>query len=166
MYAGKTADVGSSVLFWTTCTPRPHVLSLPSRCDKSESWRQSGSVETAKTPWTVTQCGHVTLNCVQIASKQPKAGCSSDIFQFTRLQGVAIMEGLTFRAPVVTLFKSARWYVLLGTGFLVAHQLYIGNVMRECKIGKSRPHRRCENPCNSNVLELSLLWMARELACF
>ena len=38
----------------------------------------------------------------------------------------------------------------------------IGNVMRECKIGKSSPHQPCENTCHSNVLELSsLLWMAR-----
>ena len=43
----------------------------------------------------------------------------------------------------------------------------IGNVMRECKIGKSSPHQPCENTCHSNVLELlSLLWMARALACF
>ena len=43
----------------------------------------------------------------------------------------------------------------------------IGNVMRECKIGKSSPHQPCENTCHSNVLELSSLpWMARALACF
>ena len=82
-------------------------------------------------------------------------------FQFTRLHSVAVMQGLTFWDSVVTLFKSARWYVLSGTGFLVAHQLYIGNVMRECKIDKSSPHQPCENTCHSNVLELSLLWMAK-----
>ena len=84
-------------------------------------------------------------------------------FQFTRLHGVAVMQGLSFRDSVVILFKSARWYVLLGTGFLVAHQLYIGNVMRECKIGKSSPHQPYENTCHSNVLEWPLLWMARAL---
>ena len=52
------------------------------------------------------------------------------------------------------------------TGFLVAHQLYIGNVMHKYKIGKSSPHQPCENTCHSNVLESSLLWMARALACF
>ena len=36
----KHADVCSGVLFWTACTRRPHVLSLPSRCEKSDSWRQ------------------------------------------------------------------------------------------------------------------------------
>ena len=87
-------------------------------------------------------------------------------FQFTRLHGVAVIQGLTFRDSVVTLFKSTRWYVLSGTGFLVAHQLYIGNVMRKYKIGKSSPHQPCENTCHSNVLDLSLLWMARALACF
>ena len=39
----KHADICSGVLFWTACTRRPHVLSLPSRCEKSDSWRQSGS---------------------------------------------------------------------------------------------------------------------------
>ena len=65
-----------------------------------------------------------------------------------------------------TLFISARWYVLSDTGFLVAHQLHIGNVMRECKIGKLSPHQPCKNTCHSNILEWSLLWMARALACF
>ena len=103
---------------------------------------------------------------VVMASKQPNVEFSSHIFQFTRLHSVAVMQGLTFRDSVVTLFKSTRWYVLSGTGFLVAHQLYIGNVMRKYKIGKSSPHQPCENICHSNVLELSLLWMARGLACF
>ena len=66
-----------------------------------------------------------------MASKQPNVEFSSHIFQFTRLHGVAVMQGLTFRDSVVTLFKSARWYVLSGIGFLVAHQLYIGNVMHK-----------------------------------
>ena len=83
-------------------------------------------------------------------------------FQFIRLHGVAVMQGLAFRDSVVTLFQSARWYVLSSTGFLVAHQLNIGNVMRKCKIGKSSPHQRCENTCHSNVLELSLLWQQEQ----
>ena len=67
----KHADVCSGVLFWTACTRHPHVLSLPSSsgCEKSDSWRQARSVKTAKKKsWTVPQCGHVTLNCVQMAS--------------------------------------------------------------------------------------------------
>ena len=46
----KHADVCSGVLFWTACTRRPHVLSLPSSsgCEKSDSWRQAWSVKTAK----------------------------------------------------------------------------------------------------------------------
>ena len=82
----KHADVCSVVLFWTACTSRTHVLSLPSRCEKSDSWRQAGSVKTAKESWTLSQCGHVTLNCVQMASKQANVEFSSQIFQFTRLQ--------------------------------------------------------------------------------
>ena len=81
------------------------------------------SVKSAKKSQTVPQCGHVTLNCVQMASKQAKVEFSLHIFQFTRLHGVAVMQGLTFWDSVVTLYKSARWYVLSGTGFLVAHQL-------------------------------------------
>ena len=125
-----------------------------------------GQLKLPKKSWTVPQCGHVTLNCVQMASKQQNVEFSSHIFQFTRLHGVAVIQGLTFRDSVVTLFKSTRWYVLSGTGFLVAHQLYIGNVMRKYKIGKSSPHQPGENTCHSNVLELSLLWMAWALACF
>ena len=68
----KHADVCSDALFWTACTRRPHVLSLPSRCEKYDSWRQSGSVKSAKKSRTVPQCGRVTLNCIQIASKQCK----------------------------------------------------------------------------------------------
>ena len=90
-----------------------------------------GQIKLSKKSWTVPQCGHVTLNCVQMASKQPNVEFSSHIFQFTRLHGVAVMQGLTFQDSVVTLFKSVRWYVLSGTGFFVAHQLYIGNVMRK-----------------------------------
>ena len=133
---------------------------------KSDSWRQARSVKTAKKSWTVPRCGHVTLNCVQMASMQANVEFSSYIFQFTRLHVVAVMQGLSFRDSVVTLFKSARWYVLSGTRFIVAHQLYIGNVMRKCKIGKSSPHQPCENTCYSNVLEWLLLWMARALPCF
>ena len=46
----KHADVCSGVLFWTACTRRPYVLSLPSSsdCEKSDSWRQARSVKTAK----------------------------------------------------------------------------------------------------------------------
>ena len=104
-----------------------------------------GQLKLPKKSWTVPQCGHVTLNFVQMASKQQNVEFSSHIFQFTRLHGVAVIQGLTFRDSVVTLFKSTRWFVLSGTGFLVAHQLYIGNVMRKYNIGKSSPHQPCEN---------------------
>ena len=124
------------------------------------------SVKTAKKVMGGTTVWSCDTDCVQMASKQPNVEFSSHIFQFTRLHGVADMQGLTFRDSVVTLVKSSRWYVLSGTGFLVAHQLYIGNVMRKYQIGKSSPHQPCENTCHSNVLELSLLWMARGLACF
>ena len=96
-----------------------------------------GQLKLPKKSWTVPQCGHVTLNCAQMASKQQNVEFSSHIFQFTRLHGVAVIQGLTFWDSVVTLFKPTRWYVLSGTGFLVAHQLYIGNVMPKYKIGKS-----------------------------
>ena len=68
--------------------------------------------------------------------KQVKIEFLSHIFQFNRLHPVAVMQGLTFGDSVVTPFKSARWYVLSGIEFLVAHQLYIGNVMRKCIIDK------------------------------
>ena len=61
---------------------------------KPDSWRQSGSVKTSKKSRTVTQCGYVTLNFVHMASKQAKVAFSSHIFQFTRLHGVAVVQGL------------------------------------------------------------------------
>ena len=111
----KHADVCSGVLFWTACTRRPHVLSLPSCCEKSDSWRQAWSVKTAKKVMNGTTVWSCDTDCVQMASRQPNVEFSSHIFQFTRLHGVAVMQGLTFRDSVVTLVKSTRWYVLSGT---------------------------------------------------
>ena len=137
------------------------------QCEKSDSWRQARSVKTAEKSH---ERYHNVVMWHWIVYKWRRSNqmlsFHRTIFQFTRLHGVAVMQGLTFRDSVVTLFKSTRWYVLSGTGFLVTHQLYIGNVMRKYKIGKSSPHQPCENICRSNVLELSLLWMARGLACF
>ena len=167
-WQAKHADVCSGVLFWTACTRRPHVLSLPSSsgCEKPDSWRQARSVKTAKKVMNgTTMCSCDTELCTN-GIEATKCWVFVAHFSFTRLHGVVVIQGLTFRDSVVTLFKSTRWYVLSGTGFLVAHQLYIGNVMRKYKIGKSSPHQPCENTCHSNVLELSLLWMERALACF
>ena len=162
----KHADVCSGVLFWTACTRRPHVMSLSSRCKKSDSWRQSGSVKTAKKSRTVPQCGHVTLNRVQMALKQAKFEFSSHSFQLNRLHGVAVMQGLTFwslRGHTLQISQVARTV----KHWISCCALTIGNVMRECKTGKSSPHQPCENTCHTNVSELSsLLWMARALACF
>ena len=49
-----------------------------------------GQFKLPKKSWTVPQCGHVTLNCVQMASKQQNVEFSSHIFQFTQLTGTAI----------------------------------------------------------------------------
>ena len=125
--------------------------------EKSDSWRQARSVKTATKVMNGTTVWACDTDCVQMASKQPNVEFSLHIFQFTRLHGVAVMQGLTFRDSVVTLVKSTRWYVLSGTGFLVAHQLYIGNVMRKYQIGKSSPHQPCENTCQSNGKRASML---------
>ena len=136
----KHADVCSVVLFWTACTRRTHVLSLPYRFEKSDWWRQAGSVKTAKKShdWY-----HIVVMWHWIVKKRRRGkqmlSFHRTFFQFTRLHGVAVMQGLIFWNSVVTLLKSARWYVLSGTEFLVAHQLYIGNVMRECKLANQVP---------------------------
>ena len=164
----KHADVCSGVLFWTACTRRPQVLSLPSSsgCEKSDSWRQARSVKTAKKSH---ERYHNVVMWHWIVYKWRRSNKMLS-FRRTFLNLLDFTVSLSYRdwhsKTVVTLFKSTRWYVLSGTGFLVAHQLYIGNVMRKYKIGKSSPHQPCENTCHSNVLELSLLWMARGLACF
>ena len=86
----KHADACSDCLFWTACTSRPHVLPLPSRREKSDSWRQAGSVKTVKKSWTV--CCHVTLNCVQWRRMQAKVEFSSHVFQYTRFHSVAVIS--------------------------------------------------------------------------
>ena len=110
----KHADVCSGVLFWTACTRRPHVLSLPSSsgCEKSDSWWQARSVKTAKKSH---ERYHNVVMWHWIVYKwrgSNKMLSFRHIFQFTRLHGVAVIQGLTFRDSVVTLFKSTRWYVL------------------------------------------------------
>ena len=90
------------------------MLSLPSRCEKSDSWRQARSVKTAKKSWTVPQCGHVTLNCVHMASKQANVEFSSYIFQsgtvIPRLRGhtlqisqvvCTVRHGISCCAPTI-----------------------------------------------------------------
>ena len=164
----KHADVCCGVLFWTACTRRPHVLSLPSSsgCEKSDSWRQARSVKTAKkvmngtTMWScdtelctngveATKCWVFVTHFSIYSNSRCRCHTGTDI---PRLRGHTLQINQVVRT--------------VSTGFLVAHQLYIGNVMRKYKIGKSSPHQPCENTCHSNVLELSLLWMARALACF
>ena len=44
----KHADVCSGVLFWNAGMRHTHVLSLPSHCEKSDKWRQAGSVKLPK----------------------------------------------------------------------------------------------------------------------
>ena len=167
----KHADVCSGVLFWTACTRRPHVLSLPSSsgCKKSDSWRQARSVKTAKkvmngtTMWScdtelctngveATKCWVFVAHFSIYSTSRCRCHTGTDI---PRLRGHTLQ--------INQVVRNVSWS---GTGFLVAHQPYIGNVMRKYKIGKSSPHQPCENTCHSNVLELSLLWMARALACF
>ena len=156
----KHADVYSGVLFWTACTRHPHVLSLPSSsgCEKSDSWRQARSVKSAKKKsWTVPQCGHVTLNCVQMASTVEATKCWVFVAHFS-------------------IYSTSRCRCHRGTDIprLRGHTLQINQVVRTVRhrISCCAPtiHSKCDaqiqNTCHSNVLELSLLWMARALACF
>ena len=164
----KHADVCSGVLFWTACTRRPHVLSLPSSsgCEKSDSWRQARSVKTAK------KSHERYLNVVMWHWIVYKWRRSNKMLSFRRtfFNLLDFTVSLSYRDwHFKTLWSHSSNQpggTYSGAGFLVAHQLYIGNVMRKYKIGKSSPHQPCENTCHSNVLELSLLWMARALACF
>ena len=161
----KHADVCSGVLFWTACTRRPHVLSLPSSsgCEKQIHDGKRGKLKLPKkvmngtTMWScdtelctngveATKCWVFVAHFSIYSTSRCRCHTGTDI---PRLRGHTLQIN--------------QVYVLSGTGFLVAHQLYIGNVMRKYKIGKSSPHQPCENTCHSNVLELSLLWMARAL---
>ena len=155
----KHADVCSGVLFRTVCTRRMHVLSLPSRCEKSDSWRQAGSVKTAKKSWTLSQlmwsCDtELCTNGVE-ASKCWVFIANFSIYSTSRCRCHTGTDILRLRGHNLQISQVVR------TVFLVAPQLYIVNALRECKIGKSSPHQPCENTCHLNVFELSLLWMAK-----
>ena len=116
--------------------------------------------------WTCVQNGRMALHnegdMTTSLSGRVVMSQSKQWLSFTRaysnlLHDVTVMQGLPFQDSLVTLFKSASWYVLSAIELLVARELYIGNVRRECNIGKSRPHQPCETPCHPKVFELSLL---------
>ena len=54
--------VCSGVLFWTVCTRRAHVLSLPSRCQKFYSWWQA-----------------VSWNCQKVMNGSTMWSCDTDL---------------------------------------------------------------------------------------
>ena len=72
MQAHKTRWCLLWCFFLIACTHRPHMLSLISRHKIFDPWQQKGSDETTKKSRPVIECGHVTLKCVQMASKQGK----------------------------------------------------------------------------------------------
>ena len=167
----KHADVCSGVLFWTACTRRPHVLSLPSSsgCEKSDSWRQARLVKTAKkvmngtTMWScdtdlctngveATKCWVFVAHFSIYSTSRCRCHTGTDI---PRIRGHTLQINQVVRTVRHRISCCAP----------TIHSC-IGNVMRKYKIGKSSPHQPCENTCHSNVLQLSLLWMARALACF
>ena len=130
----KHADVCSGVLFWTACMRRPHVLSLPSRCEKSDSWRQARSVKTAKKSWTVPQSGHVTLNCVQMASKCWVFIAHFSIYSTSRCRchaGTDIPRHCGHTLQISQVVRTVRHRISCCATTI--------HVMRECKIGKSSP---------------------------
>ena len=112
----KHADVCSGVLFWTACTRRPHVLSLPSSsgCEKSDSWRQARSVKTAK------KSHERYLNVVMWHWIVYKWRRSNKMLSFRRtfFNLLDFTVSLSYRdwhfkTPWSrVLFKSTRWYVL------------------------------------------------------
>ena len=102
------------------------------------------SVKGAKKSRTVPQCGHVTLNCVQMASKQAKVKFSSHIFQFTRLHSVAVISDS--HSPLA--FVKSRTYVH-------PKLLSMKKTHQECLI--SFPII-CQVSCYSNIKFLFFRW--------
>ena len=125
---------------------------------KSDSWRQARQLKLPKKSWTVPQCGHVTLI----------------VYKWRRSNQMLSFHRTFFNLLEFTVSLSCRdWHsetpwshssnqpggtycqaqdFLLRTNYTT---VYIGNVMRKYKIGKSSPHQPCENTCHSNALELS-----------
>ena len=107
----KHADVCAGFLFWSACTRRPHVLSLPSRCEKSDSWQQSGSVQTAK---KVTNGTTVWSRDIELCTN-----------------GVEASKGRVFIAHF-SIYSSSRCRCHAGTDILTfrGHTLQISQVVR------------------------------------
>ena len=158
----KHADVCSGVLFWTACTRRPHVLSLPSRCENPIHDGKQGQLKVPKSHERYHNV--VTWHWIVYKWRRSKQRLSFHRIFFNLLVFTVSLSCRDWHSETPWSHSWNRRYVLSGTGFLVAHQLL---EMWCAKIGKSSRHQPCENTCHSNVLELSsLLWMARALACF
>ena len=60
------------------------------------------------------------LKFVQMASKQDQIEFLSYVFQLTRFFDATVMQELTLRGALVTLFKSSGLYAMSGIDILVA----------------------------------------------
>ena len=97
----KHADICCGVLFWTACTRRPP--KSHERYHNAVMWH-----------WIVYKWRR---------SKQRLSFHRTFFNLLIFTVSLSCRQGLTFWDSAVTLFKSAKWFVLSGTGFLVAHQL-------------------------------------------
>ena len=151
----KHADVCSGVLFWTACTRRPHVLSLPSSsgCEKSDSWRQAWSVKTAKSHerYHNVVMWHWIMYKWRLSNKMLS-------FRRTFFNLLDFTVSLSYRDWHSETPWSHSSNQPGGTYCQAQDYLLRTNYILEMWCANTK--------CHSNVLELSLLWMARALACF
>ena len=157
IYAGKTHWSLLRCFVLNCVHAPPHVLSPPSCCEKSDSWRQARSVKTAK----------------KVMNGTTMWSCDTELCT----NGAEVTKCWVFIAHF-SIYSTSWCRCHAGTDIPRhrGHTLQINQVVRtvrhrishrrKYKIGKSSPQQPCENTCHSNHLELSLLWMARALACF
>ena len=107
----KHADVCSGVLFWTACTRRPHVLSLPSRCHKIRFMTASA----------------VSQNCQKVMNGTTMWSCDTDLCT----NGVEASKCWVFIVHF-SIYSTSRCRCHAGTVIprLRGHTLQISQVVR------------------------------------
>ena len=156
----KHADVCSGVLFWTACTRRAHVLSLPSRCEKPIHDGKQGQLKVLKSHERYHNV--VTWHWIVYKWRRTKQRLSFHrtffnllVFRCRCHAGTDILRLRGHTLQIGQVVRTVRHWISCCAPT-------IGNVMRECKIGKSSP----PGPPTSHVktLVIRMSWGYRR--CF
>ena len=113
----KHADVCSGVLFWTACTRRPHVLSLPSRCENPIHDGKQGQLKVRKSHERYHNV--VTWHWIVYKWRRSKQRLSFHRIFFNLLVFTVSLSCRDWHSETPWSHSSNRRYVLSGTGVLL-----------------------------------------------